>query len=60
MKVKARVSMILELDPEDFPMPVDGDPTEELKDMLEDLVDHLDGTSLVRLTINCTGGHTNE
>jgi len=60
MKIKARVSMVLELDPEDFPMPIDGDPTEELEDMLEELVGHLDGTSLVRLTIKCTGGQINE
>jgi len=60
MQVKARVSMLLELDAEDFPMPVDGDPTEELEEMMEELVDHLDGTRLVRLTIKCTGGQTNE
>ena len=60
MQVKARVSMLLELDAEDFPMPVDGDPTEELEEMMEELVDQLAGTSLVRLTIKCTGGQTNE
>ena len=56
MKVKARVSMLLELDAEEFPMPVDGDPTEELEEMLEEVVDHLGGTRLVRLNIKCTGG----
>ena len=60
MKVKARVSMLLELDAEEFPMPVDGDPTEELEEMLEELVDHLDGTRLVRLNIKCTGGQIHE
>ena len=60
MKVKARVSMLLELDAEEFPMPVDGDPTEELEEMLEELVDHLDGTRLVRLNIKCTGGQLHE
>ena len=60
MKVKARVSMVLELDPEDFPMPADGNPSEELEDMLEELVDHLDGTRLVRLTVKCTGGQLND
>ena len=60
MKVRARVSMLLELDAEEFPMPVDGDPTEELEEMLEELVDHLDGTRLVRLNIKCTGGQLYE
>ena len=60
MKVSARVSMLLELDAEEFPMPVDGDPTEELEEMLEELVDHLDGTRLVRLNIKCTGGQLHE
>tara|TARA_R100000306_G_scaffold40364_1_gene39635 strand:+ start:132 stop:314 length:183 start_codon:yes stop_codon:yes gene_type:complete len=60
MKVKARVSMLLELDAEEFLMPVDGDPTEELEEMLEELVDHLDGTRLVRLNIKCTGGQLHE
>jgi len=60
MKVRARVSMLLELDAEEFPMPVDGDPTEELEEMMEELVDHLDGTRLVRLNIKCTGGQLYE
>ena len=41
-------------------MPVDGDPTEELEDMIEELVDHLDGTNLVRLNVKCTGGQLND
>ena len=60
MSVKARVSMVLEISEEEFPMPVDGDPTEELEDMLEELVDHLDGTNLVRLNVKCTGGQLND
>lgn len=60
MIVKARVNLVLEISSEEFPMPVDGDPTEELKDMMEELVDHLDGTRLVRLNIKCTGGQLDE
>ena len=60
MIVKARVNLVLEISSEEFPMPVDGDPTEELKDMMEELVDHLDGTRLVRLNIKCTGGQLND
>jgi len=57
MIVKARVNMLLEISSDEFPMPVDGDPTEELEDMIEELADHLYGTKLVRLNIKCTGGH---
>ena len=59
-KTKARVSITLELDPEEFMMPVDGDPTEELTDMFEELVQHLMGTRLISLRIKCTGGQINE
>ena len=48
MRIKARVNMLLEVD------------SEELEDMLEELVDHLDGTALVRLNIKCTGGQLND
>ena len=50
-KTKARVSITLELDPEEFMMPVDGDPTEELTDMFEELVQHIMGTSLINIKI---------
>ena len=59
-KSKARVSITLELDPEEFMMPVDGDPTEELTEMFEELIQHLMGTRLVNLKIKCTGGQLNE
>ena len=51
-KTKARISITLELDPEEFLMPVDGDPTEELTDMFEELIQHLMGTTLVNLRTN--------
>ena len=59
-KTKARISITLELDPEEVLMPVDGDPTEELTDMFEELIQHLMGTTLVNLKIKCTGGQINE
>ena len=59
-KTRARISITLELDPEEFLMPVDGDPTEELTDMFEELIQHLMGTTLVNLKIKCTGGQINE
>ena len=59
-KTRARISITLELDPEEFPMPVDGDPTEELTEMFEELVEHLTGTKLTGLKIKCTGGQMYE
>ena len=56
MKTKARISIFVELDPDDFPMPVDGDPTEELTDMVVELLDHLDGVTPRNLTVKCSGG----
>ena len=55
-KTKARISIFVELDPEEFPMPVDGDPTEELTSMVEELIDHLDGVVSRNLTVKCSGG----
>ena len=60
MRVKAKVNMFLEINDDEFPMPVDGDPTDELKDMIEELVDHLDGTYLLRMNVKCTGGLLND
>ena len=60
MIVKARVNMLLSINSDEFPMPVDGDPTEELEDMIEDLAEHLDGATLVRLNIKCTGGQIHD
>ena len=53
--MKARANIFLEIDPEEFLMPVDGDPTEELTDMLHELLENLDGTSLLNLKVKCTG-----
>tara|TARA_R100000808_G_C2080569_1_gene104577 strand:- start:492 stop:680 length:189 start_codon:yes stop_codon:yes gene_type:complete len=54
MNRRAKVSLTLELDPDEFLMPVDGDPTEELTVMIEELVEHLIGTKLINLKIKCT------
>ena len=53
--MKARANIFLEIDPEEFLMPVDGDPTEELTDMLHELLENLDGTSLLNIKVKCTG-----
>ena len=38
--MKARASIFLEIDPEEFFMPVDGNPTNELTDMLYELLEN--------------------
>ena len=60
MAVKARVSMVLEISEEEFPMPVDGDPTEELEDMLSEVLEHIDGTQILNLKVKCTGGRMDD
>tara|TARA_R100000963_G_C4592391_1_gene69124 strand:+ start:480 stop:662 length:183 start_codon:yes stop_codon:yes gene_type:complete len=56
MKTKARISIVLDVDPEDFFMPVDGDPTDELIDMFTELLEHIDGATVKTLRIKCSGG----
>ena len=60
MTVKARVSIFLQLDEDEFPMPVDGDPTEELEDMLSEVLEHIDGTQILNLKVKCTGGRMDD
>ena len=55
-KLRAKVNLLLEIDQEEFPMPVDNNPTEELHDMLEEIMQHLDGANIIRMNIKCTGG----
>jgi hypothetical protein len=60
MSVRARVSLLLKVNDEEFPMPVDGDPTEELEEMLFDVLEHLEGTQVLKLNIKCTGGRIDD
>ena len=53
--MRVRANILLEIEPDEFFMPVDGDPTEELTDMLYELLENLDGTSLLNLKVKCTG-----
>ena len=60
MKIRARITATLSLDPEEFCMPVDGDPTEELTDMVTDLLEYIDGAILKNLRIKCSGGRIDD
>ena len=58
--MKARANIFLEIDPEEFFMPVDGNPTDELTDMLYELLENLDGAKILTLKVRCTGVHKHE
>jgi hypothetical protein len=53
--MKARANIFLEIDNEEFLMPVDGDPTLELTDMLYELLENLEGTKILNLKVKCSG-----
>jgi len=60
MIMRARANIFLEIDPGEFFMPVDGDPTNELVDMLHELLENLDGAKILTLKVRCTGVHKHE
>ena len=53
--MKARANIFLEIEDGEFMMPVDGDPTIELTEMLHELLENLEGTRVLNLKVNCTG-----
>ena len=55
MKTRAKISITLELDPDEFYMPIDGDPTEELTDIFTELLEYVDGANVKSLRLKCTG-----
>jgi len=55
-KTRAKIAVTLELDPDGFCMPTDGDPTEDLTDMFTELLNYIDGAIVKSLKIKCSGG----
>lgn len=53
--LRARVAIILDIDKEEFPMPVDGNPSEELEDALQEVLDEVYGTRIVGMKVNIKG-----
>ena len=47
--IRAKVVITLDIDTEEFPMPADGDPSLELEDVLQDVMDEVYGTSVVSI-----------
>ena len=53
--LRAKVAIILDIDKEEFTMPVDGNPSEELEDALQEVLDEVYGTRVVGIKINIKG-----
>ena len=53
--LRARVAIKLEIDTEEFPMPVDGNPSEELEDALQDVLDEVYGTRILGIKVTVKG-----
>ena len=53
--LRARVAIILDIDKEEFPMPVDGNPSEELEDALKEVLDEVYGTHIIDIRVKTKG-----
>tara|TARA_R100001129_G_scaffold30231_1_gene19979 strand:+ start:1860 stop:2033 length:174 start_codon:yes stop_codon:yes gene_type:complete len=56
--MRAKVNILLNIDAEEFIMPVDNNPTEELHDMIEDSISYIEGVSIININVKCTGRRT--
>jgi len=54
--IRAKVVVTLDIDTEEFPMPADGDPSLELEELLQDVMDEVYGTSVVSIKATIKGG----
>lgn len=54
--IRAKVVVTLDIDTEEFPMPADGDPSLELEEILQDVMDEVYGTSVVSIKATIKGG----
>lgn len=54
--IRAKVVITLDIDTEEFPMPADGDPSLELEDVIQDVMDEVYGTSVVSIKATIKGG----
>ena len=50
--MRVKIYLSLELDPEEYPMPADENPTEEIQDSLEDYFHELPGMEIKHMKIN--------
>ena len=53
--MRVRANILLEIKHDEFFMPVDGNPTHEITDMLHELLANLDGINILKLQVKRTG-----
>jgi|TARA_R110000803_G_scaffold102310_3_gene170380 hypothetical protein len=51
MSIKVKVMVTLEVDPEDYPIPADGDVTEDFEDYMRELYHDLDGVKIKHMKV---------
>ena len=47
--MRVKIYMTIEVDPEEYPVPADGDVTEELEEYLYDTFYDIDGTEIINM-----------
>ena len=46
-----KIFLTLDLDEEDYPVPADGDPSEEIQEAVEEFVDDIDGLKIKNIKV---------
>jgi len=51
MMIKVKIMLTLQVDPEDYPVPSDGDVTEDFEDYMNELFHDLEGVTVKNMRI---------
>jgi len=51
MMIKVKIMLTLQIDPEDYPVPSDGDVTEDFEDYMNELFHDLEGVTVKNMRI---------
>ncbi len=51
MMIKVKIMLTLEVDPEDYPIPSDGDVTEDFEDYMNELFHDLEGVKVKNMKV---------
>ena len=51
MTIRVKITATLDVDSEDYPVPADGDVTEDFEDYVRELFYDVDGAKIVRLKV---------
>jgi len=49
--IKVKIMLLLEVDPEDYPIPSDGDVTEDFEDYMNELFHDLEGVKVKNMKV---------